>query len=84
MTETTDGFEIAERDLRAARPGRFLRHPPGRRADVPADRSRARSRAARREHSAKRPAGFSRRHRTAGRLASSSGVGDRFRLIEIG
>ena len=47
MTDTTDGFEIAERDLRAARPGRFLRHAPGGHADVPPDRSRARSRAAR-------------------------------------
>ena len=36
MTETTDGFEIAERDLRAARAGRFLRHAAGRAADVPA------------------------------------------------
>ena len=45
MTETTDGFEIAERDLRAARTGRFLRHAAGGRADIPDDRSRARSRA---------------------------------------
>ena len=42
MTETTDGFEIAERDLRAARPRRFLRHAAGRPADVPVDRSRPR------------------------------------------
>ena len=42
MTDTTDGFEIAERDLRAARSRRFLRHPAGGSADVPADRSRPR------------------------------------------
>ena len=28
LTDTTDGFEIAERDLAAARPGRLLRHAP--------------------------------------------------------
>ena len=30
MTDTTDGFEIAERDLRLRGPGRFLRHAAGR------------------------------------------------------
>ena len=36
MTDTTDGFEIAERDLRLRGPGRLLRHAPGGHADVPA------------------------------------------------
>ena len=53
LTETTDGFEIAERDLGAARAGRFLRHAPGRRADVPVDRSGPRPRAARSTRTAK-------------------------------
>ena len=47
MTRTTDGFEIAEEDLALARSGRFLRHAAGRDADVPARRSRPRSRYAR-------------------------------------
>ena len=44
LTETTDGFEIAERDLAAARPGRLLRHAPVRSADAAGRRSPARSR----------------------------------------
>ena len=43
LTETTDGFEIAERDLAAARSGRLLRHAPVRHADAPRRRSAARS-----------------------------------------
>ena len=43
LTETTDGFVIAERDLRAARPGRFLRHAAVGHADAPRRRPPARS-----------------------------------------
>ena len=43
LTETTDGFEIAERDLAVARPWRFLRHPPVRPADTAGRRPAARS-----------------------------------------
>ena len=77
MTDTTDGFVIAERDLRAARPGRLLRHAPGRGADVPHDRSRARSRSCSTPRSARPRAGSAigadaRRHReAAGELGSS-------------
>ena len=77
MTDTTDGFEIAERDLRAARPGRLLRHAAGRRADVPADRSRARSRAARGRAARRRRAGSRRRRRTARRSKGCSSIGRR-------
>ena len=42
MTETTDGFEIAERDLLLRGPGDFF-GPVRRRPDLPHDRSRARS-----------------------------------------
>ena len=43
LTDTTDGFEIAERDLAAARPGRLLRHAPVGHADAARRRPAARS-----------------------------------------
>ena len=39
MTDTTDGFADRRARPAAARPGRLLRHAPGRAPDVPADRS---------------------------------------------
>ena len=43
LTETTDGFVIAERDLEQRGPGRLLRHAPVRNADAPRRRPPARS-----------------------------------------
>ena len=43
LADTTNGFEIAERDLAAARPWRFLRHAAVRSADAANGRSAARS-----------------------------------------
>ena len=42
MRETSDGFRIAEKDLRTARPRRSARHAPDRPARVPRRRPRAR------------------------------------------
>jgi ATP-dependent DNA helicase RecG len=67
----------------AARPGRFLRHAPGRRADVSPDRSRARSRVLERAQ---------RRRRAGSSVAPTRAAIDelladweqRFKLIEVG
>ena len=73
MTDTTDGFEIAERDLLLRGPGDFF---GTRQAGVPtfrAHRSRARSRAARARRAARRPTGSPRRRPTTRRDRRSSG-----------
>ena len=85
MTETTDGFEIAERDLRLRGPGDFFGTRQAGDADVPAHRSGARSGAARRWRAAKRRAGSSPRRRAPQALDRLLQTwADRFRLIEIG
>ena len=80
LTDTTDGFEIAERDLAAARPGRLLRHAPVGHADAarrrPAARSPADGRGApRSRRRARRSAAGGDARRVRATPAGSSGSG---------
>ena len=84
MTDTTDGFEIAERDLRLRGAGRLLRHAAGglptfRMIDLVRDRELLDTRAAARRH-----AGSQIGRRRGERRQAAGNWEQRFRLIEVG
>ena len=83
MTETTDGFEIAERDLRLRGPGDFF---GTRQAGVPTFRliDLVRDRELLDSRSAKPRAGSQTSAPTADAMATAAKWEQRFRLIEIG